>query len=101
MHRQANIDGQNLKLLQQVQQALFRRDRQGDDQQVQARIARIFHELVDIAELGIAGDDRRDPVGAAIVEHPDDPNIRIGGRLEGLDEILGLRAAAHNDGASV
>jgi hypothetical protein len=99
--RKADIDGQHPQLLQQLKQALFGGDRERDDEEVEPRAPRELDELVDIAELGVAGYDGRDTIVAAVVENADDADIGVLRGFERLDQLFGLVSTADDHGAAV
>ena len=74
---QPDVDRQHPKLLEHLQDAAFRRDRQREDHEIDPGLAGELDEVVDGAELGHAVADRRAAVVAAIVEHADDAHIGI------------------------
>ena len=59
------------------QDAVLRRDRQREDDEIDPRHPRELHEIIDRAELLLAGADHGRPIAAAIVEQADDADIGI------------------------
>ena len=99
MRRQPDVQRQHPEALQERQDALLGRQRQGDDEHVDAGAPGEFHQLADIAELGVAGDDgRRTPV-VAVVEDAADADVAVGLALEAADQAFGAAATADDDGA--
>ncbi len=98
---EADVDRQHPELLEHLQDAAFRRDRQREDHQIDAGVAGELHEIVDGAELGHAGAARRAALVAAVVEHADDADVGIALRGERADQRFAVAVGADHDGAAV
>ena len=101
MRRQPDIDRQHPQLLQQLQHAHFGGQRQRHDQHVDAGDAGELDQFGNGAELGIAGNDRRRALVAAIVEDAADADIVVGLLFDRADQHFGRLAAADDDGAAL
>ncbi len=97
----ADIDRQHPELLQHLQDAAFRRNRQRENDQIDAGVARELDEIVDGAELGYAVAACRAAIVAAVVEYADDVHVGIALRRERRDQRLAAAAGADHDGAAV
>ena len=80
--------GSTHSFLQHLQDAAFRRDRQREDHQIDARAAAEFDEIVDGAELALAGAIGAAAVVAAVVEQADDLNAGVLLAAQFLDDAL-------------
>ena len=98
---QANVDRQNPELAQHLEDAFFRRDRQGEDDEIDARAAREFHEIVDRAEFREADHDIGRTIVGAIVEHAADAQIGVTLGGEFAQHLFARRPAADDDGAAL
>jgi hypothetical protein len=72
-----DVERQHPELLQHLQDAAFRRDRQREDHQIDARTPSELHQVVDGAELALAGDFRTAAGVATVVEQADDLDAGI------------------------
>jgi hypothetical protein len=72
-----DVDGKHPKLLQHLQDAVFCRDWQREYDEIDARAAAEFHELVDRAEFAFAGDLGLRAFVAPVVEDADDLDARV------------------------
>src|SRR6185437_5618712 len=72
MGSKPDIDRQHPQLLQHLQDAAFRRNRQREDHQIDARAAAEFDQIVDRAELALSGAFGAAAIVAAVVEQADD-----------------------------
>ena len=99
MCRQADVDRQHPQLLQHLQDARFRRDRQREDHQVDAGAAREFDQIVDRAELEKPGHHIGRAFVAAIVERADDADVTVALRRDRVDQRSALLVGADDDGA--
>ena len=95
-----DVDRQHPQLLQHLQDAAFRRDRQREDHQVDAGAARELDQVVDAAELALAGAFGAAAVVAAVVEEADDLDAGVLLPAQFLDHLLAHRSAADDDGAA-
>ncbi len=101
MRREADIDGEHPQLLQHLQDAAFGRDRQREDHEIDAGLARELDKVVDRAELLQAGARGRRAIVAAVVEHADEAHVGVGLTLERGDQMLAGIAAADYDRTAV
>ncbi len=99
MRGEPDVDRQHPELAQHLQDALLGGDRQREDGEIDARLARVFDEIVDVAELGEAFDRQRRAGVAAIVEHAEQPDLGGIGLGEIADEVAREFAAADHDDA--
>jgi hypothetical protein len=81
MRSEPDIDRQDPELLQHLQDAALGRDRQCEDHEIDARLARELDQIVDGAELRAARAGDRRAILATVVEHADDANIGIASEL--------------------
>ena len=100
VRRQADVDRQHPELAHHLQHAVLGRDGQRHDEQVDARDAAEIDQFGDIAELRVAGDDRRRTGVLAVVEDAADADVVVGLGLDGADQLLGRFTAADDDGAA-
>ena len=100
MRGEADVDRQHPELAHHLQEPFFGRDRQRDEQQVDARAAREFHEIVDGAEFGHAAGGGRRAVIGAVVEQAADVQIGVLLCAQGVDQGGAGRSAADDDGAA-
>ncbi len=92
---EADIDRQYPKPFENLQQPFFGRQRQGDQQQVDAGPAHELDEFGDIAKLGQAADLWRRAHVVAVVEHADNRNIGCVRSRQRGHEFGRRLAAAH------
>ena len=85
---QPDIDRQHPQLLEHLQDAPFRRDRQREDHQVDAGAAGELDQIVDRAELAAAGHGGGRTIVAAVVEQADDAHVVVALRQDGVDQAL-------------
>ena len=79
---------------------LFRRDRQREDDEIDAGAAAELDQVVDAAELALAGAFGAGAVVAAVVEQADDLDAGILLPAQFLDHLGANFAAADDDGAA-
>jgi hypothetical protein len=96
---QAHVDGQDPKLLQDLEQAALGRDRERDDEKIDGRSAAEGDQLVDVAEKGIATRAGAEALAAPVVEDAADANVGAGA-FERCDDALAGLASAEDDGAA-
>ena len=86
MGRQADVDRQHPQLLQHFENARLRRDRQREQHEVDAGAAGEFDDVVDLAELRVAGAGVERAIVVAVVEHAEHVDVGIGLCVERLDQ---------------
>ena len=96
-----DVDRQHPQLLQHLQDAVFRRDRQREDHQVDAGAPCKLDEIVDGAELAFAGAFDAGALVAAVVEQADDLDAGVLLLVQFLDHVAARRAGADDDRAPV
>ena len=101
VRRQSDVDGKHPELLQERQHARFGRQRQRDDQHVDAGDAGELDQFRDIAEFRIAGDDRRRALVVAVVEDAADADVVIGLLFDRADQPFRCLAAADDHRAAL
>ena len=88
---QADVDRQLAEFAQGVEQAVFRRRRNGEDDNVDPRGPRKRDQVFDIAEMRVAMDLRGCTVAESVIEDAADPNVRVLVPFEGCDEFFARR----------
>ncbi len=101
MRRQADVDRQHPELAHHLQHAVLGGDRQRHDEQIDACDAAEIHQFGDVAELRIAGHDRRRAAVLAIVEDAADADVVVRLGFDGVDQVFGRFAAADDDGTAL
>ena len=99
VRREADVDRQHPQLLEHLQDARFRRYWQREDHKVDAGESGELDEVIDSAELGLAGTQDRRAVFAAVIEQADEAHVAVGLRVERRDQRFARAAAADDDGA--
>ena len=98
MRGEPHVDRQHPQLAQHLQDALLGGDRQREHREVDAGLARIGDEFVDIAELGETLDGLGRARVAAVVEHAEQLDLGGVGLGEIADQLAGeIAAADHHD----
>ena len=95
-----DVERQHPQLLQHLQDALFSRDRQREDDEIDAGAAAELNQVVDAAELAVAGGFGAGAVVGAVVEQADDLDAGILLPAQFLDHLGADLAAADDDGAA-
>ena len=96
-----DIDRQHPQLLQHLEDAGLRRDRQRKQHEVDAGAAGKFDDVVDLAELRAAGAGLERAVVVAVVEYAEHVDVGIVLRLQRFDEMFAVLVGADDDGAAV
>ena len=95
-----HVDRQHPQLAHHLQDALFRRQRQRHEDEIDARQARELDEIIDRAELRDAADDQRRAIVAAVVEHAADAQVGVRFGLSASISDSAPAAAADDDDAA-
>ena len=101
MGGQADIHRQHPQLLQHLENAGFRRDRQREQHEVDAGAAGEFDDVVDLAEFRAAGAGIHGAIIVAVVEHAEHFDVGIILDLERPDQLLAALVGADHDGAAI
>ena len=97
---EADVERQHPQFLQHLQDAVLRRDRQREDHQIDARAAAELDQVVDAAELGLAGAFGAGAVVTAVVEQADDLDAGILLPMQFFDHVRAGFAAADDHRAA-
>ncbi len=100
MGRQPDVDRQHPQFLQHLQDAALRRNRQREDHQIDARAPSEFHQVIDRAELALAGAFHAGAIVAAVIEQPDDLDAAVLLPPQLLDHMRAGFAAADDHRAA-
>ena len=95
-----DVDRQHPQFFQHLQDAVFRRDRQRKDHQIDARAPPEFDQVVDDAEFALTGAVGAAALIAAVVEQADDLDAGILLPLQLHDNMLAGHAAADDHRAA-
>ena len=101
MRGKTNVDRKHPQFFQHLQNARFRRNRQREDHEIDARAPAELDEVVDGAQLALAGAIGAAAIIAAIVEQADDVDAGVLLPPQFLDHARAGIAAADNDRAAV
>ena len=101
MGRKPDIDRQHPQLLQHLENARLRRDRQREQHEIDPGAAGEFDDVVDLAELWAAGAGIQRPIIVAVVEHAEHVDVGVRLLVERLDQLLAVLVGADDDGAAV
>ena len=96
-----DIHRQHPQLLQHLENARLRRDRQREQHEVDAGAAGEFDDVVDLAEFRAAGAGIQRAVVVAVVEHAEHFDVGIILDLERLDQLFAVLVRADDDGAAI
>ncbi len=90
----ADVDGEFPKPFQHLQQAVFGRQRDSDDNQVNAILAGVLRKLRNLAELLVFAHRFGAAHIESVIEDTDDLNVDIVRSLQGFDCVFGRFSAA-------
>ena len=100
MRGKADVDGEHPQLLQHFEDAALRRDRQGKDDEIDARLARELEQIIYGAKL-FPPFLPRAAILAAIVDHTEHAHIAVTLGGERPDQCVPALIRADNHGAAV
>ena len=101
MRGEPDVDRQHPELAQHLQQALLRRNRQGENDEIEPRAPGEFDQFVNAAELRETRDDIGRARVGAVVEDAKDAQIAVVLSGERAQHGFGRRAAADDRGAPI
>jgi hypothetical protein len=93
--------GSTQRLLEHFQDAALGRDRQREDDEIDAGAPGKAHEVVDCAELLPLADLRERALLAAVIEHAEHAHVAVALGGKGADQSIAARIRADDDGASI